>query len=90
MQRLGIRELQQDLPQVVKRVRAGERIEVIERGRAVAMLVPVSETGVLDDLAAAGRLTRAASDLLDVEPLRLRARVERPSRRLASMRAHER
>lgn len=90
MDRIGVRQLQQNAAAAMRRVRRGERLEVTDRGRPVAVLAPAA-SNVVDSLEAAGRLTRAEVDLLEVgEPIRLPARVERPSRRLARMRAGER
>lgn len=52
MERIGVRELRQHASRYLARVRAGETIEVTDRGRPVARLVPVEETW--DDLIAAG------------------------------------
>jgi prevent-host-death family protein len=43
MERIGVRELRQHASRYLARVRAGETIEVTDRGRAVARLVPVAE-----------------------------------------------
>jgi prevent-host-death family protein len=42
MDRAGVRELNQNTSQVIDRVRHGETIEVTDRGRPVARLVPIS------------------------------------------------
>jgi len=91
MNRIGVRQLQQNAAAALKRVRHGEQIEVTDRGRPVAMLVPVAARNVLDALEAAGRLARAEGDLLELgTPIRRVRKVEAPSRRLARMRAAER
>lgn len=91
MQRIGVRQLQQNAAAAVRRVRRGERLEVTDRGRPVAVLAPVMAGSVLDALDAAGRITRGEGDLLELEkPIRLGPRSERPSRRLARLRADER
>jgi prevent-host-death family protein len=88
---MGVRQLQQNASKAVRRVRRGERIEVTDRGRPVAVLVPVSHESVLDALEAAGRLARAEGDALDVGPsIRVPRATEAPSRRLARLRATER
>lgn len=75
MQRMGIRALQQNAAAVVRRVRKGEAVEVTDRQRRGALLVPVSGRSVLDALEAAGRLSRAEGDLLDLgEPIRVKGR----------------
>lgn len=86
-----MRQLQQNAATAVRRVRRGERIEVTDRGRPVAVLVPVTIGNVLDALEAGGRLVRAEGDALEVgPPIRLPRGAEAPSRRLARMRATER
>lgn len=86
-----MRQLQQNAAAVMRRVRRGEPIEVTDRGRPIAVLAPLTPGNALDALDAAGRVTRARGDLLDLgPPLRLPSRVERPSRRLARLRADER
>lgn len=87
---IGVRQLQQNAATTIERVRLGESIDVTVRGRPVARLVPISGT-LLDQLEAAGRLTRGAGDLLDLgPPLKPRRGGEPPSVTLARMRAHER
>ncbi len=71
MASIGIRELNQQTSQVLDRVRAGETIEITDRGVPVAELRPVSrERSVLARLAAEGRLTPATIDpaVLAVRP----------------------
>ena len=86
-----MRQLQQNAARALRRVRKGERIEVTDRGRPVAVLVPVTHESVLDALEAAGRLVRAEGDALEIgPPIRLPRGIEAPSRRLARLRAKER
>jgi len=90
MERIGVRALQQHASAVIRRVRRGESIEVTERGQPVALLIPPQQS-LLDQLRAAGRLTPAAGDLLDLPmPLKPPPGVELPSKRLARMRRAER
>ena len=92
MERIGVRQLQQNAAAAMRRVRRGERLEVTDRGRAIAVLAPAPSSGdVVDVLEAAGRVTRAAGDLLDLPaPLRLRPGTDPPSRHLARARSKER
>ena len=91
MERIGVRHLQQNASGTLRRVRRGERIEITDRGRPVAVLSPIDPADVREALAAAGRLTRAEEDLLDLPaPIRVAVGVERPSRRLEKLRATER
>jgi prevent-host-death family protein len=90
MRRIGIRELRQRASEFLRLVEAGESIEVTDRGRPVALLVPVPKESVLDRLERQGRLTRATGDLLDVKPAKPRPGVPLPSEILAEMRRDER
>lgn len=42
MERVGVRELRQNLSVYLRRVRRGETLEVTERGRPVAILQPIA------------------------------------------------
>jgi prevent-host-death family protein len=56
METIGVRELNQNTSQVLARVSGGETIEVTDRGRPVARLVPIhSDQPVLARLVATGR-----------------------------------
>jgi prevent-host-death family protein len=68
--RVGIRELRQNLSVYLRRVAAGERLEVTERGRPVAQLVPLPDAAdPISRLALRGRLARRASGrLADLGP----------------------
>lgn len=59
MERIPIRTLNQDTAGVLARVEAGETVEITNRGRLVARIVP-AVTGELDDLVAAGRVVPAS------------------------------
>jgi len=64
---VGVRELRQNLSVYLRRVEAGEKLRVTDRGRTVAALVPLREDeSVLDRLAKQGRLIRAEGDLLEM------------------------
>jgi prevent-host-death family protein len=88
MDRIGVRELRQNASRYLARVERGESIEVTDRGRAVARLVPIAGEPWAG-MVAAGRVTPAEDDT-DVT-------VEAPgnydvdaSRILAAMREDER
>ena len=56
MERIGVRELNQNTSQVLARVSGGETIEITDRGHPVARLVPVAdETSTLARLVGTGR-----------------------------------
>src|SRR6266511_2628442 len=67
-ERVGVRELRQNLSRYLRRVTKGERLEVTERGKPVAVLGPVDESGsALRQLVASGRATPPEGDLLDLD-----------------------
>lgn len=43
MEMVGVRQLKAELSRYVRRVRAGARVAVTDRGRAVAVLAPIDE-----------------------------------------------
>lgn len=96
MKRIGIRELRQNASQHLREVEKGETIEVTDRGRPVARIVPIPPTapmGVLDTLRAQGRLRPAKGDLrdvLDLPRLQPKPGVPLPSEELARLRDMER
>jgi len=91
MERIGVRELRQHASRHLARVQAGESLEITDRGRPVARLVPVTGD-VWDDLVAQGMVTSPAhgADLLDVEPAVLPAGSPSASDVLAELRADQR
>lgn len=92
MTRVGVRELKQNASAVLRRVLAGESVEITQRGRPVAMLVPLpSEDDVIERLTAQGLATRAKGTLSDLPPpLKPRPGAMLPSEALAELRAEER
>jgi prevent-host-death family protein len=56
MARIGIRELRDNLTKTIRRVRAGETIEITHDGEPVALLSPVRR-GRLAQLVASGEAT---------------------------------
>ena len=56
MERIGVRELNQNTSQVLARVSGGETVEITDRGHPIARLVPVGDDrSALAKLVAAGR-----------------------------------
>jgi prevent-host-death family protein len=55
MQRIGVRELRQHASRYLALVARGERVEVTDRGRPVAMLVPL-HGDIWENLLATGRV----------------------------------
>lgn len=67
--RVGVRELRQNLSVYLERVVAGETLQVTDRGRAVAMLVPLPHAATtVERLVAAGRATPPKGELRAVGP----------------------
>ena len=66
---VGVRELRQNLSVYLRRVEAGEALEVTERGRPVAMLVPLKKPStVVERLVASGRASTRQGDLIELGP----------------------
>ena len=88
MERIGVRELRQHASRYLERVARGETLEVTDRGRPVARLVPV-RMEAWADLVSSGRVTPAedVTDVADEPPGEYEVE---PSRVLAAMRAEER
>jgi len=73
MERIGIRELNQQTSHYIAKVKAGETIEVTDHGELVARLVPAKGgTGsrLLDELIAKGEVTPATDNSLSFPWLR--------------------
>lgn len=82
-ERVGIRELRQNLSVYVKRVREGGRAyEVTERGEPVARLTPLEDrpTSRIEQMIADGRITPATRRIEDLPPL-----IELPGRPLSEI-----
>lgn len=90
MRSIGIRELRQQASKHLRDVEGGETIEVTDRGRPVALLVPIPRTGVVERLIASGRMTPGQGDLLAIEPLEPSPGKPLPSEVLRDLRADER
>jgi len=78
MEQVGVRELRQNLSVYLRRVKAGRRLEVTERGQPVARLEPiVDERDPIARLQQQGRLVRRGNgDLSRIKPLKVN--LERP------------
>jgi antitoxin (DNA-binding transcriptional repressor) of toxin-antitoxin stability system len=71
---VGVRELRQNLSVYLARLASGVTFRVTDRGKAVALLVPLpAETSVVARLVASGRATPAKHDLLSLSKLKGRA-----------------
>ncbi len=91
MASVGVRELRQRASELLRRVEAGETIEVTDRGRPVALLMPVPVAGPLERLRATGEVTAASGDPGELPaPLPLEPGQEPPSVVLERLRRDER
>jgi prevent-host-death family protein len=91
MSSVGIRELRQRASELLRRVEAGEAIEVTDRGRPVALLTPVPQQGRIERLRAAGEVVEASAKLSDLPlPLRPAENHDLPSVVLRKLRRDER
>lgn len=69
MRQVGIRELKQNASAVVRRAVAGETMEITDRGRPVARIVPLRFGSTVDQLIAEGRMTPPAGKVREYAPL---------------------
>lgn len=86
MERVGVRELRRQASAILRRVAAGETVEVTDRGRPVAVLLRTMPSG-LARLEREGLLRRGEADLLDLLPVRLPPNAATPSRLVSEARA---
>ncbi|CCG01139.1 type II toxin-antitoxin system Phd/YefM family antitoxin [Blastococcus saxobsidens] len=76
MLRVGVRELRQNVSKYLARVKAGESVEITERGTLIALLTPPRPAdSARDRLVAEGKLLPARGPLRLPEPMH----VEGPS-----------
>lgn len=69
-ERVGVRELRQNLSVYLDRVKAGETLEVTERGQPIAQLGPrpAKPLSIIDQMIADGRVSPATIRPRDVPP----------------------
>ena len=92
MERMGVRELKDNLSGTLRRAAAGQVIEVTEHGHPLARIVPIRQGGGYEQLVAEGRVTPAdpGVDVTDYLPPPLEPGERSGSEILAEMRADER
>jgi len=73
MQTIGVRELKAHLSAYLRRVQAGERVTVTDRGRAIAALVPAQPAPALEW--AHAMVAKGQARWIGGKPLGLRTRV---------------
>jgi prevent-host-death family protein len=86
MNKVGVRELRRDASAILRRVAAGETIQVTDRGRPVALIVRAMPDG-LERLESEGMVRRASGDLSGIEAVKPKAGVPAPSRLVSDGRA---
>jgi prevent-host-death family protein len=79
LDRVGVRELRQNLSVYLRRVSRGESLEVTERGRPVAVVRPIEapDDAVTRPIARGVAMRRGRGSLADLRPP-ARAAVDRP------------
>lgn len=92
MARIGVRALKQNASAVLERVKRGESLEITDRGRPVALLVPIPDPArVVERLIAEGRARPPDGNLSDLpSPLKLQRGRRLPSEILRELRETER
>lgn len=91
MTSVGVRELRQRASELLRRVQAGETIEVTDRGRPVAVLAPLQGRGPLERMRATGDIVAAAAPFEPIpDPLGVEADQSTASEVLARLRRDER
>ena len=86
MERVGVRELRRQASAILRRVAAGETVEITDRGRPVAILVKTEPSG-LARLEREGLLRPAQGNLAELRPVRLPAGAVAPSTLVSEGRA---
>jgi len=91
MRSIGVRELRQQASRYLREIERGDVIQITDRGRPVARLVPIPRSSRADALIESGQLSRSVGDLSELgAPLEPRPGVPLPSVELAAMRRNER
>ena len=76
-EQIGVRELRQNASVYLRRVQAGETIEITERGVAIAILAPIPRPMTkLDQLIAEGKATPAKGDLLALRRPKFKVKIK--------------
>lgn len=91
MARIGIRELRQRASEYLRRVEAGETIEITDRGRPIALLTPIPKAPPIERLRASGDIQHRTAAWDDIPAaLALEEGQEAPSAILERLRSDER
>lgn len=89
MEEIGVRELRQQASRWLARVRRGESFQVTDRGRPIAMLVPIVDD-TWERLLASGQVVDQLDPESDIATRRLRRSEKDVSAALRRLRADER
>jgi prevent-host-death family protein len=88
---VGVRQLRQNASRYLRLVEAGETVRITDRGRPVALWVPIPRDRGISRLEKEERLSVAEGDVLDLgAPLDPAPGARLPSEALDSAREHER
>ncbi|WP_131746662.1 type II toxin-antitoxin system Phd/YefM family antitoxin [Frankia sp. Cppng1_Ct_nod] len=88
--RVGVRELQHNASRVIERIKEGQTVEITERGRLVALLIPPGPSQqAREELIATGALHPGRGGLAGWRPLPPRPDVPPLSEVLAEMRGED-
>ena len=91
MKTIGVRELRQHASQVLRLAEHGETFRVTDRGRPLALIVPLRTRDALEELRMAGDVSTPYGSVGDLPaPIVIPQRAKPPSKVLARLRAHER
>src|SRR4051812_49424620 len=68
--KVGIRDLKQNASAIVRRAEGGESVDITNRGRVVARIVPVKDDeSPLERMKREGKITPGKGNLWELEPL---------------------
>ena len=91
MKTIGVRELRQHASHVLRLAEHGETFRVTDRGRPVALIVPLRTRDALEELRVAGDVSTSHGTIGELPaPLAMPRGATPPSKVLARLRAHER
>lgn len=91
MKTIGVRELRQHASHVLRLAEHGETFRVTDRGRPLALIVPLRTRDALEELRVAGDVSTPHGSIGDLPaPLAIPRGATSPSKVLARLRAHER
>lgn len=91
MTKVGLRQLRQNASVYLRLVKAGETVQIVDRGRPVALWIPMPATDGIARLEAESRLSDSEGDVLELgAPLERARGIPLPSKTLEQDREHER